>query len=250
MKIVEMNKVNGKVWEKAINSYEVIGIVRNEYNNTITAELFTKCKRPSTAINRFFKALEGYYAFNEYKERIKGNVKQEVFEKDAIKQEGFAFSISGGNTYYYISVTIPSDDFIVDEEEPEETEEPEEQEEKNTNMKDIKIKISWSKVLKNEDGWSDSDKSNIILDIDMKGITSWSLGCDIMESLENKINEDGFYSCTREGCPDFDEEKGTFLECLLFKRDYGSVKEQRREVLKYVNNIKKEVIKVLGGSQK
>ena len=74
---------------------------------------------------------------------------------------------------------------------------------------------------------------------------------DIPQELEDKINEDGFYSCTKEGCPDFDEEKGTFLECLLFKRDYGSVKEQRREVLKYVNSLKKEVIKkVLGGSQK
>ena len=60
-----------------------------------------------------------------------------------------------------------------------------------------------------------------------------------------------FYSCTKEGCPDFDEEKGTFLDCLIFERDYGSIKEQRREVIKYINSIKKEVIKkVLGGSQK
>ena len=248
MKIVEMNKVNGKDWEKAINSYEVVTVTTNEHNNTITADLFTKCKKVSTAIKRFFKALEGYYAFNEYKERIKENVKQNIYEKDAIKQEGFAFSIDSGYTYYHISVTIPSDDFIVDEEEPEETEE---QEEKNTNMKDIKIKISWSKVLKNEDGWSDSDKSNIILDVDMKGVTSWSLGCDIMDALEDKINEDNIYFCTREGCPDFDEERSIFCDCLFFKRSYGSVKEQRREVLKYVNNIKKEVIKeVLGGSQK
>ena len=238
MKIVEMNKVNGKDWEKAINSYEVIGIVRNKYNNTITADLFTKCKRPSTAINRFFKALEGYYAFNKYKERIKESAKQEVFEEDAIKQEGFAFSISGGNTYYYISVTIPADDFIVEEEEQEE----QEQEEENTSMEDIKIKTSWSKVLKNENEWSDTDKEYIILDIDMKGVTSWSLGCDIMDSLENKINKDGFYSCIREGCPDFDEEKNTFSDCLFFERDYGSILVQRKEIIKYVNSIKKEVI--------
>ena len=63
MKIVEMNKVNGKDWEKAINSYEVVTVTTNEHN-TITADLFTKCKKPSTAIKRFFKALEGYYAFN------------------------------------------------------------------------------------------------------------------------------------------------------------------------------------------
>ena len=110
-------------------------------------------------------------------------------------------------------------------------------------MKNIKIKISWSKVLKNEDGWSDGDKEYIILDIDMKGVTSWSLGCDIMDSLENKINDDGFYSCTREGCPDFDEERGTFLDCLIFKRYYGSILVQRKEIIKYVNSIKKEVIK-------
>ena len=240
MKIIEMNKVNGKVWEKAINSYEVVTVTTNEHNNTITAELFTKCKRVSTAINRFFKPLESYYAFNEYKKRIKENVKQNIYEEDAIKQEGFAFSISGGNTYYYISVTIPADDFIA---EPEEPEEQEEQEEENTNMEDIKIKTSWSKILKNENGWSDSDKSNIILDVDVEGVTSWSLGCDIMDALEDKINEDGFYYCTREGCPDFDEERGTFLECLFFERDHGSVKEQRKEVIKYINSIKKEVIK-------
>ena len=118
-------------------------------------------------------------------------------------------------------------------------------------MKDIKIKTSWSKILKDEENeWSDSDKSNIILDIDMKGVT-WDLGCDIMDALEDKINKDNIYSCTREGCPDFDEERGTFLECLFFERDYGSVKEQRKEVIKYINSIKKEVIKkVLGGSQK
>ena len=111
-------------------------------------------------------------------------------------------------------------------------------------MKDIKIKTSWSKILKDdENGWSDSDKSNIILDVDVEGVTSWSLGCDIMDLLENKINEDGFYYCTREGCPDFDEEKRTFLDCLIFERDYGSIKEQRREVLKYVNSLKKGVIK-------
>ena len=126
------------------------------------------------------------------------------------------------------------------------TEEPEEQEEENTSMKDIKIKASWSKVLKNENEWSDTDKEYIILDIDMKGVT-WDLGCKLMDSLENKINDDGFYFCTREGCPDFDEERGTFLDCLFFERDYGSILVQRKEIIKYVNSIKKEVIKVLGG---
>ena len=130
MKIVEMNKVNGKDWEKAINSYEVVAVTTNEHNNTITASFFTKCKKVSTAIRRFFKPLESYYAFNEYKKRIEESVKQDIFEEDAIRQEGFAFSISGGSTYYYISVTIPDDDFIVEEEEQEEQEvtEPEQEE--------------------------------------------------------------------------------------------------------------------------
>ena len=230
-----MNKVNEKEWKKVINSYEVVGITTNEHNNTITADLFTKCKKVSTAIRRFFKALENYYAFNEYKKRIEESAEQEVFEEDAIKQEGFAFSISGGNTYYYITVTIPADDFIVEEEETEQ--------EKRTNMKDIKIKTSWSRVLKDDGNeWSDSDKEYIVLDVDIKGVT-WSLGCDIMDSLENKINEEGFYSCIREGCPEFNEEENTFLDCLLFKRSYGSIKEQRRDIIKYVNSIKKEVIK-------
>ena len=109
-------------------------------------------------------------------------------------------------------------------------------------MKNIKIKTSWSKVLKNENEWSDSDKTNIILDIDIKGVT-WDLACDIMDALENKINEEGFYSCIREGCPDFDEEEKTFSDCLFFERDYGSIREQRRDIIKYVNSIKKEVIK-------
>ena len=64
-----------------------------------------------------------------------------------------------------------------------------------------------------------------------------------MAALENNINEDGLYSCTREGCPDFNEEEKTFLDCLFFERDYGSIKEQRRKVLKYVNSLKKKVIK-------
>ena len=40
-----------------------------------------------------------------------------------------------------------------------------------------------------------------------------------------------------------DEEENTFFDCLLFKRSYGSIKEQRRDIIKYVNSIKKEVIK-------
>ena len=109
-------------------------------------------------------------------------------------------------------------------------------------MKNIKIKISWSKVLKNEDGWSDSDKTNIVLDVDVEGVT-WDLGCKLIDALENKINEDNIYSCNREGCPDFDEEEKTFLDCLFFERDYGSILVQRKEIIKYVNNIRKEVIK-------
>lgn len=109
-------------------------------------------------------------------------------------------------------------------------------------MKNIKIKAEWSKILRDENEWSDGDKGYIVLDVDMKGVT-WDLGCDIMDALENKINEEGFYSCIREGCPAFDEEKSTFLDSLLFERDYGSIKEQRRDIIKYVNSIKKEVIK-------
>ena len=110
-------------------------------------------------------------------------------------------------------------------------------------MKNIKIKTSWSTILKDEEnGWSDSDKNNIILDVDVEGV-SWNLGCDIMDSLEDKINKDNIYSCTREGCPDFDEERSIFCDCLLFKRSYGSVKEQRKEIIKYINSIKKEAIK-------
>ena len=245
MKIVEMNKVNEKEWEKAINSYEVVAVTTNEHNNTITADLFTKCKKVSTAIRRFFKTLEGCYAFNEFKEEIIKDVKQDTYEKDAIKQEGFAFSIDSGYTYYHISVTIPADDFIVEEEEPEQEEQEQEQTEieENTSMKNIKIKAEWSRILKDDENeWSDGDKEYIVLDVDIKGAT-WDLGCDIMDALEDKINEDALYSCIREGCPDFNEEEKTFLDCLLFKRDYGSIKEQRREVIKYINSIKKEVIK-------
>ena len=111
-------------------------------------------------------------------------------------------------------------------------------------MENIKIKASWSKILKDDENkWYDTDKEWIVLDIDVEGVTSRGLGCDIMDALEDKINKDNIYSCTREGCPDFDEEKRTFLDCLIFERDYGSVKEQRKEIIKYVNNIKKEVIK-------
>lgn len=110
-------------------------------------------------------------------------------------------------------------------------------------MEDIKIKTSWSKILKDDENeWYDTDKEYIILDIDMKGVT-WNLGCDIMDALEDKINEDGFYFCNREGCSDFNEEENTFSDCLFFERDYGSIKEQRKAIIKYVNSIKKEVIK-------
>ena len=110
-------------------------------------------------------------------------------------------------------------------------------------MKNIKIKADWSRILKDDGNeWSDTDKEYIILDIDIEGV-SWNLGCDIMDALENKINEDGFCSCTREGCPDFDEERSIFCDCLFFERDHGSIKEQRKEIKKYVNSIKKEVIK-------
>lgn len=107
MKVVVLNNLSDKEFNKAINSFEVIGISKNDYNGTITADLYTECKKVDTAINRFFKALEGYYAFNEYKEGIIEDIKQDVFEEDAIKQESFMFTIEENDGCYYISVTIP-----------------------------------------------------------------------------------------------------------------------------------------------
>ena len=110
-------------------------------------------------------------------------------------------------------------------------------------MKNIKIKADWSRILKDDGNeWSDTDKEYIILDIDIEGV-SWNLGCDIMDALENKINENNIYSCIREGCPDFDEGINIFCYRLLYKHNHGSIKEQRKEIKKYVNSIKKEVIK-------
>ena len=247
MKVVVLNNLSDKEFHKVIGGHEVITLSKNYLKKYYNADLFTDCKRVSTALRRFFKALEkDYVSFNNYKKEIEESVKKGIYTKSLFEKFDYGFTIGMTHEGYYISITVPMEQ---EETEPE-TEEPEEQEEKNTNMEDIKIKISWSKVLKNEDGWSDGDKSNIILDIDMKGVT-WDSGCDIMDALEDKINKDNIYSCSREGCPDYDEERSIFCDCLFFKRSYGSVKEQRREVLKYVNNIKKEVIKeVLGGSQK
>lgn len=107
MKVVVLNNLSDKEFNKAINSFEVIGISKNDYNGTITADLYTECKKVDTAINRFFKALEGYYAFNEYKEGIMEDIKQGIFEEDAIKQEGFMFTIEENDGCYYISITIP-----------------------------------------------------------------------------------------------------------------------------------------------
>lgn len=246
MKVVVLNNLSDKEFHEVIGGHEVITLSKNYLKKYYNADLFTDCKRVTTALRRFFKALEkDYVSFNNYKKEIEESVKKGIYTKSLFEKFDFGYTIGMTHEGYYISVTVPMEE-EEEEEETAETEEPE-QEEENTSVKNVKIKTSWSKILKNENGWSDSDKSNIVLDIDIKGVTSWSLGCDIMDALENKINEDGFCSCIREGCPDFDEEKSTFSDCLVFKRDYGSIKKQRRDIIKYVNNIKKEVIKVLGG---
>lgn len=245
MKVVVLNNLSDKEFHEVIGGHEVITLSKNYLKKYYNADLFTDCKRVTTALRRFFKALEkDYVSFNNYKKEIEESVKKGIYTKSLFEKFDFGYTIGMTHEGYYISVTVPMEQ-EPEPEEPEvtEPEEPEEQEEENTSMKDIKIRTSWSRILKDdENGWSDSDKSNIILDIDIKGVT-WSLGCDIMDALEDKINRDGFYSCTREGCPDFDEERSTFLDCLFFERDYGSIREQKRHIIKYVNSIKKEVIK-------
>lgn len=237
MKVVVLNNLNDEEFHEVIGRREVVTLSKNYLKRYYSADLFTECKRVTTAINRFFKALEkDYPAFAEFKEGIIEDVKQGIYELSLFSNDlKFAFAIEENEGCYYISVAVPMEQ---EQEEQEQTEAKEE----NTNMKDIKIKISWSKILKDENGWHDTDKEYIVLDIDVEGVT-WDLGCKLMYTLEDKINEDNIYSCSREGCSDFDEERNTFSDCLFFERDYGSIKEQRKEVIKYVNSIKKEVIR-------
>lgn len=50
--------------------FEVVTIVKNERHNTMCADLMTECKSYKTALNRFFKALENYPQFAEWKDGI------------------------------------------------------------------------------------------------------------------------------------------------------------------------------------
>lgn len=138
MKVVVLNNLNDKEFHEVIGGHEVVTLSKNYLKSYYNADLFTDCKKVSTALRRFFKALEkDYISFNNYKKEIEESVKQGIYTKSLLEKFDFGFTIGMTHKGFYISVTVPMEQ--EPEQEEEETAETE-QEEENTNMKNIKIK--------------------------------------------------------------------------------------------------------------
>jgi hypothetical protein len=96
--------------------YEVISIVKNETFNTMCADLMTDCKSYKTALNRFFKGLEGYPQFTEWKDALIETCENGCFsdsekywDEETFKYEykgGWHYSIEDNDGSYYICLNV------------------------------------------------------------------------------------------------------------------------------------------------
>lgn len=99
--------------------YEIISIVKNEKFNTMCADLQTECKSYKTALKRFFKGLESYPQFTEWKEGIKESCESGYFQDSERywNEEKFEYEYQGGwhytieededNGSFYICLNVP-----------------------------------------------------------------------------------------------------------------------------------------------
>ena len=107
-------------------------------------------------------------------------------------------------------------------------------------MKDIKIRTSWTKVDREEDGsLTESCKKYIYMDIDITGATEEQ--CEIiLNKLVDTIN------CDRAGCIGIEENKKgelIYYDMLFFDKETGNVTQQKKELMVLINSLKKGVIK-------
>ena len=110
-------------------------------------------------------------------------------------------------------------------------------------MKNIKVKTSWTKVNRNEDGsLTEGCKKYIYMDIDIIGATEDQ--CEIiLNKLVDTINKK--YYCDRAGCIGIEENKKgelIYSDMLFFDKETGNVTQQKRGLMVLVNSLKKEVI--------
>ena len=107
-------------------------------------------------------------------------------------------------------------------------------------MEDIKIKTSWTKVDREEDGsLTESCKKYLYMDIDITGATEEQ--CEI---ILNKLID--IINCDRVGCIEIEKNKKgelIYYDMLFFDKEIGNVAQQRRELMALINSLKKEVIK-------
>ena len=111
-------------------------------------------------------------------------------------------------------------------------------------MKNIKIKTSWTKVDREEDGsLTESCKKYIYMDIDITGATE-NVAELILGKLVDTINKDCY--CDRAGCIGIEENKKgelIYSDMLFFDKETGNVTQQKRGLMVLINSLKKEVIK-------
>lgn len=111
-------------------------------------------------------------------------------------------------------------------------------------MKNIKIKTSWTKANRDEDGsLTESCKKYIYMDIDIIGATENESEL-ILDKLVDTINKN--YYCDRAGCIGIEENKKgelIYSDMLFFDKETGNVTQQKKELMVLINSLKKGVIK-------
>ena len=79
----------------------VIEVVKQD--NKISADLMTKCKKYTTAINRFFKGLVNFPELQDYREDVTESCRSGYSTFRCI-ESGFAFTVEQYEDLYYISL--------------------------------------------------------------------------------------------------------------------------------------------------
>lgn len=101
--------------DESRSEYELVTIVNK--TNGVCADLMTECKRWRTAVDRFFKTLEGDSRFDGWKESIVESIengcwkdRETVWNEEKCKSEytgGYFWEVEGYDSCYYVCINVP-----------------------------------------------------------------------------------------------------------------------------------------------
>lgn len=109
IKVKEYDSFHQYELDEHSSDYDLVAIVN--FNVRVCADLQTECKNWRTAVNRFFKALDGDSRFEGWKDSITGYVEGGIWKDHETDREGnstggWSWGVEGNDGIWYIFLSV------------------------------------------------------------------------------------------------------------------------------------------------